>query len=302
MQHVLTLNDFSSDQIEQILAVADELKTRFMQGERPSRLSSRVLGLLFSKPSLRTRVSFEAGMSQLGGSSLYLGTDVGWGTREPVKDFARVISQYIDVLVCRTHEHSLIEELAQYSSCPVINGLTDRYHPCQALADVMTLRELRPDRKDLKMAYVGDGNNVARSLAIICAKLGIAFSIAAPQGYHLEKSLFEMLKKENPKCELTQTEDPRVALKDASAVYTDVWSSMGFEHEQAQRQRDFAAYQVNATLMKAAPADAIFLHCLPAHRGEEVTADVIDSSSSAIVQQAGNRMHAQKGLLVWLLS
>jgi ornithine carbamoyltransferase len=226
---------------------------------------------------------------------------VGWGTRESIADFARVISQYLDAIVCRTHTHHTVEQLARYSSCPVINGLTDLAHPCQALADVMTLRELGSQRRPPKLAFIGDGNNVSRSLAIACSRLGIQFSIAAPAGYHLEAELLERLRAENPQTLVQQTTDPAVALHEATAVYTDVWSSMGFEGEAAQRERDFADYQVNAQMIAHAPEDVIFMHCLPAHRGLEVTEEVIDSPASVIVPQAANRMHAQKALLVWLL-
>ena len=301
MQHVCTLDDLTTPQIEQVLQLSVEIKAEYRQGVRAPRLAGKVLGLLFSKPSLRTRVSFESGMFHLGGSSLYLGQDVGWGTRESVADFARVVSQYLDAIVCRTHAHSNIEELAKYSDCPVINGLTDTSHPCQAIADVLTLQEEGSQERPLKLAFVGDGNNVSRSLAIACSRLGIAFSLAAPQKYHLESSLVNRLMAENPTAQIEQTEDPRAAVHEATAVYTDVWSSMGFEAEVADRVRDFADYQVNAKLMAAAPEDAIFLHCLPAHRGQEVTDEVIDSRQSRIVEQAANRMHAQKGLLVWLL-
>lgn len=240
-------------------------------------------------------------MSQLGGTSLYLGQDVGWQTRESIADFSRVISQYVDLLVCREHAHQTVEELARHSSCPVINGLTDLAHPCQALADLFTLGELPAGPRPLKLAFVGDGNNVSRSLAIACSKLDIAFTLAAPENYQLEDSLIERLRRENPGCQLQQTTSPQEAVQEASAVYTDVWSSMGFEAEADRRNRDFTAYQVNAKLMSFAPSDAVFMHCLPAHRGQEVTDDVIDGPQSIVVQQAANRMHLQKGLMTWLL-
>ena len=240
-------------------------------------------------------------MNHLGGTSLYLGQDVGWGTRETIADFARVISQYVDVIVCRTHAHESIEELAKHSDCPIINGLTDLAHPCQALADIMTLRELRGNNEQAKITFIGDANNVSRSLALACSKLGISFSIAAPNQYQFDDGLLDELQQENPRIEITQTDEPSVALANASAVYTDVWSSMGFESEQEERQKDFADYQVNAAMMSLAPSDAVFMHCLPAHRGEEVTNDVIDGPQSVIVKQAANRMHLQKGLLVWLV-
>jgi ornithine carbamoyltransferase len=302
MRHILTLNDLQTAEIERTLALAATLKQEFQQGIRTPYLAGRVLGLLFSKPSLRTRVSFEAGMSHLGGTSLYLGQDVGWGTRESIADFARVVSRYLDVIVCRTHAHADVEELARHSSCPIINGLTDTAHPCQALADVMTMREQCPVDRPPKLAFVGDGNNVSRSLAIACSQLGIHFSLAAPKDYQLEECLLRQLRAAHPQTTVEQTTDAAAALSGATAVYTDVWASMGFESEAARRARDFSPYQVNARLMSLAPADAIFLHCLPAHRGLEVTDEVIDGPQSRVIQQAENRMHAQKGLLMWFLT
>lgn len=297
MRHFLTLADYSSDEVEQILELAAELKSGFEHGNRPSMLENHVLGLLFSKPSLRTRVSFEAGISQLGGTSLYLGSDVGWGNRETPADFSRVISQFLDFIVCRTHDHKDIETLAKYADCFVVNGLTDKYHPCQALADVLTLRELKGNLRDCKLVYVGDGNNVARSLALASDRLGITFVVACPSEYQLDSDFIESLS--NPE-RMSQTDDAEGAVSDATAIYTDVWSSMGYEAETAKRKQDFAAYQVNEQLMSRAPSDAVFMHCLPAHRGEEVTDGVMDSEQSKVVEQAANRMHAQKGLLLWL--
>lgn len=297
MRHFLTLADYTSDEVEQILEISAELKAGYEEGNRPSLLTNHVLGLLFSKPSLRTRVSFEAGISHLGGSSLYLGSDVGWGQRETPADFSRVISQFLDFIVCRTHAHSDVETLATYGDCIIVNGLTDKYHPCQALADVLTLREIKGNLADCKLTYVGDGNNVARSLALACDRLGVTFTVACPDGYRLKQSFIDGL----PNAQLiSQTSDAEAAVADADAIYTDVWSSMGYESEEAQRRQDFADFQVNEHLMSKAPSDAIFMHCLPAHRGDEVTDGVMDSSQSRVVEQAANRMHAQKGLLVWL--
>lgn len=300
MRHCLTLLDYSSDEIHEILELASTIKQELSTGQRKPRLERQVLGLLFSKPSLRTRVSFEAGMTQLGGNSLFLGSDVGWGKRETTEDFARVISQYLDILVCRTHDHAEVEALAKFADCIVINGLTDMYHPCQALADVLTVQELKGDLTNCKMTYVGDGNNVARSLAIACSKTGMAFSIACPKDYHLDDDFLKQVANPANGFEVHQTDNLEAALQDASAVYTDVWSSMGYEAETAKREKDFAAYQVNGKLMSLAPRDALFMHCLPAHRGVEVTDEVMDSPQSVVVQQAANRMHAQKGLMVWL--
>ncbi len=300
MRHLLTLLDVSPDEIQEILRIASDLKAQFVQGNREPLLSGRVLGLLFSKPSLRTRVSFEAAMAQLGGASLYLGKDVGWGDREPASDFGRVLSQYVDAIVCRTHQHAQIEELAQFCDCPVINGLTDSAHPCQALADVFTIEEEKGSLAGRSMTFVGDGNNVARSLAVACKLLGVKLILAAPAGYEFADDFLVMIENLPGAGEVAVVSDPVDAVKDTDVVYTDVWSSMGQEDEQTQRRQDFVGYQVNAAMMRHAP-DAIFLHCLPARRGEEVSADVIDGSQSRIVLQAANRLHAQKAVLTWIL-
>jgi ornithine carbamoyltransferase len=301
MRHLLTLFDLTSAEIEALFALAMRLKEQWQQALRPPLLSGRVLGLLFSKPSLRTRVSFEAAMVHLGGTSLYLGQDVGWGSRESVPDFARVLSQYTDAIVCRTHQHATLRELAECCTCPVINGLTDLAHPCQALADLFTLHELKGDLAGRKLAFVGDGNNVARSLAVACAKLQVQFSLASPPKYSLDAHFLQQLRADVPEARIQMTDDPLEAVQDADAVYTDVWSSMGQESEAAQRRLDFTGFQVNAELMKHAP-EACFLHCLPARRGEEVTDDVMDGERSAILAQAANRMHVQKAILAWLLT
>ena len=301
MRHLLTLFDRTTAEIGEIFQIAAELKLKFHQGIREPILSGRVMGLLFEKPSLRTRVSFEAGMSHLGGSCHFLGEDVGWGKRESLKDFSEVLSQYVDVIVCRTRDHGHVEELARYSSCPVINGLTNVGHPCQALTDLFTMREIHGTLEGQSLAYIGDGNNVARSLAVACAKLGVRFSIAAPRRYQLNGQFVKRLHQKFPDFDLRVTDDPNEIVSDASCVYTDVWASMGQEAESTQRKREFAAYQVNGPLMALAPATARFLHCLPAHRGDEVTDEVIDGPQSAVVHQAANRMHVQKGILVWLL-
>jgi len=302
MRHVITLLEMTTADIERIFAISQELKKKLQQGVREPLLAGRVAGLLFEKPSLRTRVSFETGMAHLGGSSLFLGADVGWGQRESVADFTQVLSQYVDVIVCRAKTHRRVEELAEHSNCPVINGLTDQAHPCQALADLFTLREVYGDLQGRTLAYVGDANNVARSLLVACAKLGVRFAIASPPGYQFDPLFVTRVEKEFPDLSLLQTRDPVEAVRDADAVYTDVWASMGQEAEKAIRSKAFASHQVNETLMKQAPAGARFLHCLPAHRGEEVTNAVIDGPQSDVIQQAANRMHVQKGLLVWLLT
>jgi len=301
MRHVLDVFDFSSTEIERIFAVSQELKAKHAAGLREPLLPGRVLGLLFEKPSLRTRVSFEAAISHLGGNCLYLGKDVGWGQRESAADFAQVLSQYLDVIVCRANAHARVEELARYATCPVINGLTDVSHPCQAFADLFTVREVHGQLAGLKVAFVGDANNVSRSLAVACGKVGVEFAIASPPGYRFKPPFLAQLKKDTPNLTLTETTSPAEAVRGAVAVYTDVWASMGQESEQEERARAFRDYQVNAALMKQAAANAIFLHCLPARRGEEVTDEVMDGRQSAVIQQAANRMHVQKGLLAWLL-
>jgi ornithine carbamoyltransferase len=302
MRHVITLLEMTAAEIERVFAISQELKARLQQGVREPLLRGRVAALLFEKPSLRTRVSFETGMVHLGGSSLFLGADVGWGKRESIADFSQVLSQYVDVIVCRARMHSQVQELAVHSACPVINGLTDLAHPCQALADLFTLGERLGDLQGKTLAYVGDANNVARSLLAVCAKLGVRFAIASPPGYEFDAVYTAHVHHLHPQVQLLQTRDPAEAVRNADAVYTDVWASMGQEAEQAIRRKAFARYQVNETLMKHAAPQACFLHCLPAHRGEEVTDGVIDSPQSAVIQQAANRMHVQKGLLVWLLT
>lgn len=301
MRSVTTLFELTSGEIERIFALSKDLKLKLGQGVREPILAGYVLALLFEKPSLRTRVSFETGMAHLGGGTLFLGEDVGWGSRESAADFSRTLSSYVDAVVCRAKAHQTVEELAKYSTCPVINGLTDQAHPCQALADLFTLQEIHGPLAGKKLAYVGDANNVARSLAVCCGKLGVKFALAAPKGYEFDAPFLAQLKQELPQLDLETTNDPAQAVKGAAGVYTDVWASMGQESERGKRQKDFAAYQVNAALMSKAPKDACFLHCLPARRGEEVTDDVIDGPQSAVIQEAANRMHVQKGLLAWLL-
>ncbi len=300
MRHLITITDLTTAEIERIFAITSDIKTKYLQGVRETLLPGRVLALVFEKQSLRTRVSFEAGMTQLGGGSMFLGADVGFGTRESVPDFARTLSQYVDGIVIRANKHPMVVELAQHSTCPVINGLTDYSHPCQALADLYTVRELVGRLNGLTLAWVGDANNVCRSLVEACGLLGMKIVVASPPKYSFSKEEIARIKKDIPKIDLTTTHDPAEAVKGAVAVYTDVWASMGQESEIAERRKVFGPYQVNAALMKHAP-EAYFMHCLPAHRGEEVTDEVIDSKNSVVVQQAGNRMHVQKGIIAWLL-
>lgn len=303
MKHFLNLWDLTPDQLSHLLEDAVRMKAGLTRGERPPLLAGRVLGLVFEKPSLRTRASFEAAMAQMGGSSIFFSaTDGAIGVRESVPDFARTLSEYADAVALRTFKESTIEEFAAYSRCPVINALSDISHPCQALGDLLTVREVFGKIEGTTIAFVGDGNNVARSLAIGCAKLGARFILAAPDGYAFDEPFLKMFRKHCKGGELLQNGKPAHAVKEADVVYTDVWTSMGQEAEQKQRKKSFAGFQVNATLMAKAPARARFMHCLPAHRGEEVTDDVLDGDRSVAFQQAGNRMHAQKALLKWLLS
>lgn len=310
MRHLLTLFDLYADDVRTILGTSRHLKQLLQQGQRPSVLAGHTMGLLFEKPSLRTRVSFEAGMNQLGGGSLFLGDDVGWGKRESPADFTRVLGQFLDVVICRAKSHEKVTELARYNAVHVINGLTDLSHPCQALADILTVGEVfssdgmfdvnvLPGRH---LVFVGDGNNVARSLALISGILEIRFTLACPPGYEIDQPWIDRIQQTYPHAQLAQVHDPVEAVRDADVIYTDVWTSMGQEAEQAERRKVFAPYQVNAALLAAAPPRACVLHCLPAVRGEEITADVIDGTQSRIIQQAGNRMHSQKGLLTWLLA
>lgn len=301
MRHVLTLFDLSTQEIERIFAITEDLKTKFEQGLREPLFPGRVLALLFEKQSLRTRVSFETAIANLGGSSLFLGKDVGWGERESISDFGQVIGQYVDAVVCRSKSHAKVEELSKHCTCSIINGLTDTSHPCQALADLYTLKERHGSLAGQRLAYVGDANNVARSLAVACGKMNVEFAIAAPEKYQFDADFRAKLQDELPSLKMVETTDPIEAVKGASGVYTDVWASMGQESEQEERAAAFADYQVNSALMQHADPDACFLHCLPARRGEEVSTEVIDGPQSAIVQEAGNRLHAQKGLLAWLL-
>lgn len=301
MRSLVSLEEVTASELETILTLTADLKSKFMAGVREPLLPGRMMALLFEKQSLRTRVSFEACMTHLGGGSLMLGEDAGFGKRESIADFTRVLSQMVDVIVVRSKQHETVVEVAKHATCSVINGLTDESHPCQAVADLFTIREHFGSLTDRKLTWVGDGNNVARSLAIACAKLGVKFTMATPEGYEMDSALVEQIRSDNPGAEIEVTNDPVAAVAGTSAIYTDVWASMGQEGEQEQRMEDFAPFQVNSKLMAQAPDDAVFMHCLPARRGEEVTDEVMDAPSSVIVQQAGNRMHAQKGILVWLL-
>jgi len=303
MRHFLDLSDLSADELQNLLAEAARLKAALRKGDHAPLLPGRSLGLIFEKPSLRTRVSFEAGMAQLGGRSIFLSaTDGPLGQRESVPDFARVLSEYVDVVALRVFHHRTLEEFAAHSRIPVINALSDLAHPCQALGDLLTIQEVFGSVKGRTVVFVGDGNNVARSLALACGKLGAHFVLSAPEGYRFDEAFLTTFRREAPKGALAQVSDPARAVADADVIYTDVWTSMGQEGERELRLRQFAGYQVNAGLMAKAPKHARLMHCLPAHRGEEVSADVIDGDRSVVFPQAGNRMHAQKAVLMWLLA
>jgi ornithine carbamoyltransferase len=291
-------------EVERLLALAAELKDKQQRGIRHDLLKGKTLGLLFQKPSTRTRVSFEAGMHQLGGHALVLPmADIQLSRGESVADTARVLSRYLDGIVIRTYDHTTVEEWAREATMPVINGLTDLSHPCQALSDLLTIKEKKGRLKGLKVAYVGDGNNVANSLIEAAAKMGMTISLGCPSGYQPDQHVVDLARVEAAKTggliELTQ--DPYVAVKEADVVYADVWISMGREREQARRLRVLAPYQVNGRLVAKAKPGAIVMHCLPAHRGEEITAEVLDGPQSVIIEQAENRLHMQKAILTTLL-
>jgi ornithine carbamoyltransferase len=301
-RHFLDLFELSSSEACRLVEQALALKREDRTGRRPAVLAGRTLGLLFEKPSLRTRVSFEAAIARLGGNAIFLnGKDVGLGVRESVVDFARILSQYVDVLAARTFAHSTVEDLARSATIPVINALSDASHPCQAMADFMTIAELRGGVAGKRLVFVGDGNNVARSLAVASALFGVHFVLAAPSGYEFPPDFVARFAARFPKIPLQVERNPEKAVQDADVVYTDVWASMGQEHEAEERRNAFERYQVNRSLLARAKHDAIFLHCLPAHRGEEVTDEVLDGPSSQVILQAANRLHFQMALLVWLL-
>lgn len=303
MRNFLDLIDLNTDDLLHLLSEAARLKTAFKAGDRPPLLAGRVLGMIFEKQSLRTRVSFEAAMAQLGGRSIFLSAADGpIGQRESVPDFARTLSEYVDAVVLRVFSHQTLEEFAAHSRIPVINGLSDLAHPCQALGDLLTIQEVFGSIKGRTIVFVGDGNNVARSLALACGKLGARFVLSAPEGYRFDDSFVQTFRRQAPHGELSQDGAPSHAVAAADVIYTDVWTSMGQEMERERRLRHFAGFQVDAALLAKAPKQARLMHCLPAHRGEEVSAEAIDGDRSVVFQQAGNRMHAQKAVLVWLLT
>ncbi|MDE5412593.1 ornithine carbamoyltransferase [Alkalihalobacterium chitinilyticum] len=296
----LTILDFSSDEIFYLLELASQMKREQKEGKSSNVLQGKSLGMIFENASTRTRVSFEVGMTQLGGHALFLSPrDLQIGRGEPISDTAQVLSRYVDAIMVRTNSHEKVEELAKYSTVPVINALTDYYHPCQALADLLTIYEQKGTFKGNKLVYVGDGNNVAHSLVIGAAKVGMDVAVATPAGYEMNQDIvekaFEVAKSTGSTIKITN--DPVEAVTNADIIYTDVWASMGYESEQKDRELAFGPYQVNSELVSHAKNDYIFLHCLPAHRGEEVTADIIDGQHSVVFDEAENRLHVQKAIL-----
>jgi len=304
-RHLLSVFDLPAKEIERLLDRAGELKQRgpnLFPGEPP--LRGKTLGLIFQKASTRTRISFEVAMTRLGGHSLFLSSDeMQLGRGEPIADTARVLSGYLDGIVIRTFEHATLESWAAHSTIPVINGLTDLHHPCQALSDLLTIQERFGRLSGLKLAYIGDGNNVAHSLIEAAARTGLSISLACPKGYQPDARILATARREARAtgAAIEVTTDPVAAAKASHILYTDVWTSMGQEREAARRRKAFRGYQLNRPLLKRAQSDAIVLHCLPAHRGEEISDDVMDSPQSAIFQQAENRLHMQKAILEWLL-
>lgn len=299
----LTLKEVEAADLELIFKLAEKMKKR--PEDFLTKLKGRSIALLFQKPSVRTRISFQIGISELGGSAVYMSPqEMPLGERESVKDVARVLAGYCDAIVARTYAHSDVVDLSKYSKVPVINGLSDSYHPCQTLADLFTIRERFKTLQKINIGYIGDGNNVLNSLLFGAAKMGANLSIASPKGYEPSEEILNEIKlitKESGS-KITLSNNPFTAIKNAHVVYTDVWVSMGQEKQRDQRLRDFQPFQINGALINKAPKDAIVMHCLPAHRGEEITDEVIEGSRSAIFEQAENRLHTQKALLYLLLT
>lgn len=300
MKHLLKLQDLSREEIIDILNLADQLKFERKNNIPHPILQGKTLGMIFQKSSTRTRVSFEAGMYQLGGNALFLSNrDLQIGRGELVQDTARVLSRYIDAIMIRTYSQDEVEYLAEYGTIPVINGLTDYAHPCQVLADLMTIREIKGGFHGRKLAFIGDGNNMANSLIVGCIKVGMSISIGCPKKYMPDSEIVAWARENG---DFTCTEDIYEAARGADAVYTDVWASMGQEEESQNRRRDFAGYTVDNKLLECAKEDVTVLHCLPAHRGEEITAEVLEKHADEIFEEAENRLHAQKAVLVKLMA
>jgi ornithine carbamoyltransferase len=301
MKHLLKMLDLSTEEIIDILNLADQLKYELKHGIPHPHLKGKTLGMIFQKASTRTRVSFETGMYQLGGYPLFLSSnDLQIGRGEPVQDTARVLSRYLSGIMIRTFEQKEVEDLAQYGSIPIINGLTDFCHPCQVLADLMTIREFKGSFDGLKMCFIGDGNNMANSLIVGGLKVGMSVSIACPNDYQPPKEILDFAAQYGDKFEMTDC--PKQAAKDADVLITDVWASMGQEGEAEKRKKAFAGYQINDELMALANTDAMVLHCLPAHREEEITEKVFEAHANEIFEEAENRLHAQKAVMVKLMA
>jgi ornithine carbamoyltransferase len=303
MKHFLCISDCSADELNDLMDLSASLKKLYKTGGRDVCLGGKVLAMVFEKPSLRTRISFQVAMSDLGGSSIFIRPEDigGLGKREPLKDMARVLSRYVDGIMARTFEHNTVVELAKYATVPVINALTDLSHPCQAMADVLTIKEHLGRLKGIKVAYVGDGNNVARSLAFAAAKLGMKMVIASPEGYEIDWGTIEKTNAISADS-VSITNDPIKAVTGTNVVYTDTWVSMGQEAEKKKRIKAFKGFQVNAELLKSAPPDAKIMHCLPAYRDYEITDEVVESPNSLIFDQSENRLHFQRALVKKLMS
>ncbi|MDW7651916.1 MAG: ornithine carbamoyltransferase [Bacillota bacterium] len=300
----LTVNDFTKEELTELLDFARQLKADVKEGREHSLLRGKTLGMIFQKSSTRTRVSFEVGMFQLGGHALFLNAnEMQIGRGEPIKDTARVLSRYLDGIMIRTFDHDEVKELAAYADIPVINGLTDLLHPCQAMADLLTILEHKGKLAGLTLAYVGDGNNMAHSLMLACSKMGMNVAVASPEGYECAAEIVAATRANAAQngTAVTMTKDPAEAVRGADVLYTDVWTSMGQDAEREERLRVLAPYQLNAELLNAAAPEAIVLHCLPAHRGEEITEEVLEGAQSVVFDQAENRLHAQKAVMAKLL-
>jgi ornithine carbamoyltransferase len=303
MKDFIAIADFSASDIQAMLDLAVNLKKEYFEKGNPPLLKGRVLAMIFQKPSLRTRVSFDMAMRHLGGDALYLSpAEIGLGKRESIADIARVLSGYVHAIMARVFEHDHVVQLAKWSSLPVINGLSDYNHPCQGMADALTIQEKFGSLKGLKVAFIGDGNNVAVSLMHVCALLGANFAIASPAGYEVKPHAVEIGKHlaQQSGCTIDIIHDPHQAVKGAQVIYTDTWTSMGQEEETRMREQVFPPYQVNAALVAEADRQAIVMHCLPAHRSQEITDEVADGAHSALFPQAHNRLHAQKAILARL--
>ncbi len=299
---LLSLQDLSGEEVVDLLELTEQLKQDNYQLN--NQLKGKTVALVFQKPSNRTRVSFEVGIFQLGGNCVYLGpTEINLGVRESTADVSKTLSRYLDGIVARTHAHQDVIELAEHSSVPIINGLSDLYHPCQALTDIFSIKEKFGKTEGLTLAYIGDGNNVCNSLLLGCAKVGLNMRIATPPNYEPQKNIIELAEgyAKETNTEITVTNSPQDAVKGADVIYSDVWVSMGQEEESKKRLNDFNGYQINEKLTDLATKDFIFMHCLPAHRGQEVTAEVIDGEHSIVFDQAENRLHTQKAILISLL-